>query len=57
MTDERPDPRDRLREQGWTVEEQSAGDAAREYGRAFEGPTATAFSASVFFEARRDRRG
>jgi methyltransferase (TIGR00027 family) len=54
MTDERPDPRARLREQGWTVEEQSAGDAAREYGRPLEGPTATAFSASVFFEARRD---
>ena len=54
MTDERPDPRERLREQGWTVEEQSAGDAAREYGRALAGPTATAFSASVFFEARRD---
>lgn len=54
MTDERPDPRERLRQQGWTVDEQSAGDVARGYGRPLEGPTATALSASVFFEARRD---
>jgi methyltransferase (TIGR00027 family) len=54
LTDERPDPRERLRRQGWTVEERSAGDAAREYGRPLEGPTAAAFSASVFFEARRN---
>src|ERR1700712_4480019 len=29
LTDERPDPRERLRRQGWTVEERSPGDAAR----------------------------
>ncbi|HEY2190947.1 MAG TPA: SAM-dependent methyltransferase [Actinomycetospora sp.] len=52
-TDERPDPRERLRAAGWTVEEESAGDAAARYGRPLEGPTARAFTSSVFFEARR----
>lgn len=54
MTDDRPDPRERLRTQGWTVSEQFAEDAARGYGRPLEGPMSTAFAASVFFEARRD---
>ncbi len=54
FSDERPDPRERLRERGWTVEEQSSADAARAYGRPLEGPAEAAFAASVFFEARRD---
>jgi methyltransferase (TIGR00027 family) len=53
MTDDRPDPRARLRDQGWTVDEQSAADAAEAYGRPLEGPSGAVFAASVFFEARR----
>ena len=52
FSDERPDPRERLRARGWTVEEQSSADAARSYGRPLEGPAEAAFAASVFFEAR-----
>jgi methyltransferase (TIGR00027 family) len=53
VDEERPDPRERLRTQGWTVDEQSAADAAQGYGRPLEGPAAAAFTTSVFFEARR----
>jgi methyltransferase (TIGR00027 family) len=53
MTDDRPDPRERLRAAGWTVDEESAGDAASRFGRPLEGPAARAFTSSVFFEARR----
>jgi methyltransferase (TIGR00027 family) len=53
MTDDRPDPRARLRDQGWTVDEQSAADAAETYRRPLEGPSGSVFAASVFFEARR----
>jgi methyltransferase (TIGR00027 family) len=53
MTDDRPDPRERLRAAGWTVEERGAGDAARDYARPLEGAAARSFSYAVFFEARR----
>jgi methyltransferase (TIGR00027 family) len=52
FSDERPDPRERLRARGWTVDEQSSADAARSYGRPLEGPAEAAFARSVFFEAR-----
>ena len=54
FSDERPDPREGLRERGWTVEEEPSADAAQRYGRPLEGPAQAAFAASVFFEARRD---
>ncbi len=53
FSDERPDPRERLRERGWTLDEESSADAGRRYGRPLEGPAEAAFAASVFFEARR----
>lgn len=53
ITEDRPDPRERLREQGWAVDEQSARDAGLAYGRPLEGPPAATFASSVFFEARR----